>query len=67
MIQNEEEIEVDNNHYVAAMELPVMDCIKQVKNDEFMNPDDQTEFRSAVGKLTALARTSRPDICQTYL
>ena len=28
-----------------------------------MNPDGQTEFRSAVGKHTALAHTSRPDVC----
>ena len=28
-----------------------------------LNPDGQTEFRSAVGKLAALAHTSRPDIC----
>ena len=63
MVQYEEGIEVDNNHYVAAMELPNMDLVKQAENDEVMNPDGQTEFRSAVGKLTSLAHTSRPDIC----
>ena len=34
MIQSKEEIEVVNNHYVAAMELPDMDCVKQAKNYE---------------------------------
>ena len=63
MVQYEEGIEVDNNHYVAAMELLNMDLVKQAENYEMMNPDGQTEFRSAVGKLTSLAHTSRPDIC----
>ena len=63
MVQYEDGIVVDNNHYVAAMDLPNMDLVKHMENDQLMNPDGQTEFRSAVGKLTSLAHTSRPDIC----
>jgi hypothetical protein len=45
------------------MELPDMELVKNLTADEIMDCDGQTEFRSVVGKLTALAHTSRPDIC----
>jgi hypothetical protein len=63
MVQSEDGIVVDNNHYVAALELPNLEFAKHLKNDEMLNPECQTEFRSVIGKLTSLAHTSRPDIC----
>jgi hypothetical protein len=41
MVQYEEGIEVDNNHYVAAMELLNMDLVKQAENDEITSSDQQ--------------------------
>ena len=63
MTQTEDGIEVDNNHYVAVLELPDLEFTKHLKNDEMMHPEGQTEFRSVIGKLTSLAHTSRPDMC----
>ena len=34
MVQDKEGIEVDNNHYVDALDLPDMDCVRQITNDE---------------------------------
>ena len=53
----------DNNHYVQALELPCMEVAKNIRMEELLDHRGQTEFRSAMGKLTALAHTSRPDIC----
>ena len=63
IVQFKEGIKVDNNHYVQAMELPNMELVKNINLDTVMNNEGQTEFRSVMGKLTALAHTSRPDIC----
>ena len=63
IVQYREGIKVDNNHYVQAMELPNMELVKNINLDTVMNSEGQTEFRSVMGKLTALAHTSRPDIC----
>ena len=63
IVQFKEGIKVDNNHYVQAMELPHMELVKNINLDTVMNNEGQTEFRSVMGKLTALAHTSRPDIC----
>ena len=40
-----------------------MELVKNINLDTVMNNEGQTEFRSVMGKLTALAHTSRPDIC----
>ena len=61
--QCEEGFMTDNNHYVQALELPCMEVAKNLKMEELLDHRGQTEFRSVIGKLTALAHTSRPDIC----
>ena len=61
--QYEEGFEMNNNHYIQALTLPNMDVAKNLKMEDLLDAKGQTEFRSAVGKLTALANTSRPDIC----
>ena len=61
--QCEEGFMTDNNHYVQALELPCMEVAKNIRMEELLDHRGQTEFRSAMGKLTALAHTSRPDIC----
>ena len=40
-----------------------MEVAKNLRMEELLDHRGQTEFRSAIGKLTALAHTSRPDIC----
>ena len=63
IVQYEEGIVIDTDHYVQAMDLPDMELVKFLKVNEVMCSDGQTEFRSVVGKLASLAHTSRPDIC----
>ena len=63
IVQCEEGFMTDNNHYVQALELPCMEVAKNLRMEELLDHRGQTEFRSAIGKLTALAHTSRPDIC----
>ena len=63
LVQCEEGFVMDNNHNVQALELPCMEVAKNLRMEELMDHKGQTEFRSAIGKLTALAHTSRPDIC----
>lgn len=61
--QYEEGIKVNNDHYVEALELPDMDLVKNIKIEDVMDMEGQTEFRSVVGKLASVAYHSRPDIC----
>jgi hypothetical protein len=63
IVQYDQGIEVNNNHYIEAMELPEMELVGCIKLDDVMGGEGQTEFRSVIGKLTSLAHTSRPDIC----
>ena len=63
ILQKEDGIEIENAHYIEAMELPNMDVAKDKKPDEVLDNSGQTEFRSAIGKLTSLAYSTRPDIC----
>ena len=65
IVQCEEGFMMDNNHYVQALELPCMEVAKNLRMEELMDHKGQTEFWSAIGKLTALAHTSRPDILST--
>ena len=60
--QTSDEIVIDQNHYVEALEVPDIEVGLEVANDEVMNKDGQTEFRSVVGKLTHAGHVSRPDV-----
>ena len=61
--QYEEGFEMNNNHYIQAVSIPNMDVANNLKMEDLLDAKGQTEFRSAVGKLTALANTSKPNIC----
>ena len=61
--QYEEGIVVDQDHYIMALESPDMELVKDIKIDEVMGDEGQTEFRSVVAKLTSVGQHSRPDIC----
>ena len=61
--QEDETIIVDHDHYIMALEEPDMELVKTKKNDEILDEEGQTEFRSVVAKLTAIGQHSRPDIC----
>ena len=43
-------IEIDQNHYVDALENPDMEVCDKNELNEVMDQDGQTEFRSVVGK-----------------
>ena len=61
--QYEEGFEMNNNDYIQALTLPNMDVTKNLKMEDLLDAKGQTEFYSAVGKLTALANPSKPNIC----
>ena len=63
MKQMNKAILVDQNHYVASLEEPRLDDLEDLKNCDVLNDDGQTEFRSAVAKMSTIAYTSRPDLC----
>ena len=47
--QEDETIIVDHDHYIMALEEPDMELVKTKKNDEILDEEGQTEFRSVVG------------------
>ena len=56
------DIRVNQDHYVAALEIPDITGIQSLKRDEILPDEFQTIFRSITSKLNMLAMTSRPDI-----
>ena len=63
MKQSSSGISVDQDHYVNNLEEPTMNGVKNLKVTDVLSETDQTEFRSAVAKLSTIAYTSRPDLC----
>ena len=61
--QEDKNIIVDHDHYIMALEGPDMEVVINKENDDILEEDGQTEFRSVVAKLTAIGQHSRPDIC----
>ena len=55
-------IEIDQNHYVDALENPDMEVCDKNELNEVMDQEGQTEFRSVVGKLAHIGQISRPDV-----
>ena len=56
------DIRVNQDHYVAALEIPDITGIQSLKRDEILPDEFQTIFKSLTSKLNMLAMTSRPDI-----
>ena len=54
---------VDQNHYINSLEEPDMKNVKHLDAESKLDENGQTEFRSAVAKLSTVAYTSRPDFC----
>ena len=63
MKQVKKAIMVDRNHYISNLDEPHMEPWINLKNSDILNDDGQTEFRSAVAKMSMIAYTSRPDLC----
>ena len=61
--QERKRICVDQNHYVNSLEEPDMNHGKHLDAESKLDENGQTEFRSAVAKLSTIAYTSRPDLC----
>ena len=52
-------IEIDQDHYFAAMDIP---CDPQIENEDLtMDEDGQSEFRSLLGRIGWLGNHSSPD------
>ena len=60
--QDRESIIVNLDHYVENIEVPTMDSIDELINDEIVDEDSQGGFSSLVGKLGWLAKNTRPDL-----
>ena len=56
-------IEMDQNHYITALEEPDMSLVKSLQPGDLMDSLGRSEFRSVVARLATIAYTSRPDLC----
>ena len=56
-------IQMDQDHYVDALEGPDIDIVADISMEEIMGDEGQREFRSAVAKLNCVGYQSRPDLC----
>ena len=63
--QNESYIDVDQNHYIEALEIPDLKSFQITGRnlDQIMDEEGQTEFRSTVAKVLQIGYQSRPDVC----
>ena len=61
--QEQRRICVDQNHYINNLEEPDMNHGKHLDAESKLDENGQTEFSSAVVKLSTVACTSRPDLC----
>ena len=60
--QHARSITVNFDHYVENMEVPNLEVIDDLKGDELVDEDCQSQFRSLIGKLGWLAKNARPDL-----
>ena len=66
-------IQMDQDHYVEALEGPDMDTVANISLEEMMDEDGQREFRSTVAKLNCVGTTLdlmcalMPSLCQLSL
>ena len=60
--RSDNDIILDQDHYVQNLETPDLSAISHLKRDEILPVDFQTKFRSIASKLNMLALSSRPDI-----
>ena len=63
MIQTEDGIVIDQDHYVKSLELPDMEVACKQKVNEVLSADGQTVFRGCVAKILHVGYQSRPDVC----
>ena len=63
MIQSNSGIFLNQDHYIHSIELPNMDIAKDLKCDDILSIDGQTEFRGCVAKILYVGFQSRPDVC----
>ena len=63
--QNHEYIDVDQDHYVEALEIPDLKSLRLSEGSlsQIMDEEGQTDFRSTVPKILQIAYQSRPDVC----
>ena len=63
MIQEHNGIGINQDHYVDALELPDMQRSVNLKLDDILCPEGQSEFRACVAKILYIGSQSRPDVC----
>ena len=60
--KEDQEIQIDQNHYTKKLETPDMTPINHLKRDDVMPDHFQSTFRSLACKLNQLAMSARPDL-----
>ena len=63
MIQENDGILVDQDHYIQLLELPDLQSCAGLKVDDVLDVDGQIEFRGWVAKVLYIRYQSRPDVC----
>ena len=62
--QNHEYIDVDQDHYIEALEVPDLKTFRlEGSLSQIMDEEGQTDFRSIVAKILQIGYQSRPDVC----
>ena len=62
MVQEKNGITVDQNHYIQLLEVPDLQSVANLKMDDTLDADGQTEFRGWVAKILYIGYQSRPDL-----
>jgi hypothetical protein len=63
MIQQQDGIVINQDHYVDSLELPDMQMAQHLKAEDVLCPEGQSEFRACVAKILYIGSQSRPDVC----
>ena len=63
MTQTQNEIIIDQDHYVRALELPDMEVARGQNMNDMLNAEGQAVFRGCVAKVLYVGYQSRPDVC----
>ena len=63
MVQENNGIFVNQDHYIQSLELPDLSLVESMKVEEVLDVSGQSEYRGWVAKLLYIGFQSRPDIC----
>ena len=62
LAKDDDDIVINQDHYITALEVPDMSKISHLKRDDVLPEKFQSTFRSLASKLNMIAMSSRPDV-----